>query len=282
MDRFFLFLLGTMAAALIASLSVFFMRRGAVEPTPAVQTPAVKAETPVASVRRPWSSPPGAETPMAVPMAMLTPIPWTIPPNPGTTATVTYPGFTVVYSVTLGNPLAVQYALVQGAKPRRYPPPAKVRTPDAALIPAASFARGPIAFPKSITLYFGKAAGGNTGLMPNVCAFYPACLRGPWTRLAELELRYASEFKWIEVVSGPIFANPPVQTGGIVIPSAFYRVYRRSFGDCIAFIVPQTATSTAMEGYLTSIASVEAATGMAIFANTISEQDRAETAKAIW
>lgn len=294
MDRFFFYLLGVMAAVLLAMVAfVSFSRnqKPAAEGGDA-KTAVQKAEptaTPKATPLRWAPSDPNA-MPMATPVpidqtamgaALPTPVPWS-PPNYGKTVTVIYPGFTVVYSPTLGSPLAVQYAMVQGGKPKIYPAPAKVTTPNPKLIPAAGYARGPMAFPKSISLYFGKAAGANTNLMTNVAAFDPRTLAGPWSQLAELELRYASEFKWIEVVAGPIFSDPPTRVGGALIPAAFYRVYRRAYGDSMAFIVPQGATSPKMETYLTNISAVEAATGVSIFTNTVSIEERDLKAGAVW
>jgi DNA/RNA endonuclease G (NUC1) len=213
---------------------------------------------------------------------MATPVPWT-PPNPGKTTTIIYPGYTVVYSPALGNPLAVQYAMVGGAKPKRYPPPITVKTPKATLIEAAGYQRGEIALQESISLYFGASSGKNTTLMTNLCAFNPACLAGPWAQFAAMEKRYAGDYGWIEVVAGPIFNTPPSRSAnGLVVPDAFYRVYRRSYGDTMAFIIPQTATSTTLTGFLTSIATVEAATGVAIFTNTVTPEERANVATAVW
>jgi DNA/RNA endonuclease G (NUC1) len=223
---------------------------------------------------------PALDTPPP-PIAMPTPVPWN-PPSYGKVTTVIYPGFTVVYSTALGNPAAIQYAMVQGAKPKRYPQPVKVKTPNPNLFNNAGYSAGTMAFPGSISLYFGKQAGANTSLMPNLCAFDPATLAGPWTKLAEMEMHYASTYKWIEVVTGPIFATPPTQTGGLIVPAAFYRVYRRSYGDCMAFIIPQGAASTKMEAYLTNISSVEAATGLPLFANTLSPEARDQAPAAVW
>jgi hypothetical protein len=280
-----------MAAVLLAMVAfVSFSRYQKVSDSAAAKVVVEKPEpsaTPKATPAR-WSpsDPSALATPIPMDQTMMgrampTPVPWS-PPNPGKTTTVIYPGFTVVYSPTLGSPLAVQYAMVQGAKPKIYPAPAKVVTPNPRLIPAAGYARGPMAFPKSIALYFGKAAGMNTNLMTNVAAFDPGTLAGPWNELAELELRYASEYKWIEIVAGPIFSDPPTKVGGVLVPAAFFRVYRRAYGDSMAFIVPQGATSTKMETYLTSISAVEAATGVSIFTNTVPIDARDLTAEAVW
>ncbi len=291
MDRFFFYLLGAMAAVLLAAVVVVGYSRSQItaegsETTVAAEKNAAPEAT-VTPAPKAWSPTdpevPSAANPVAPEFAsmMPTPVPWT-PPNYGKTATVIYPGFTVVYSLALGTPIAVQYAMVQGAKPKTYPSPLKVKTPSPNLIPAAGYARAPMALPKSISLYFGKAAGANTGAMTNVAAMDPGTLAGPWTQLSELELRYASEFKWIEIVAGPIYTDPPTKVGGAIIPAAFYRVYRRAYGDCLAFIVPQGATSTKMEAYLTTIGTVEAASGVTIFANTVSLEARDQKAADVW
>jgi DNA/RNA endonuclease G (NUC1) len=311
MDRFSIYLLGAMAALLI-TLGVFAYSRHhdvtdvpadttvttAVQATTATVTPtpvplfgssdtaSLASSTPVIPMAPASSSLPGAAlmsglaTAPAAPV-MPTPVPWT-PPNWGKVTTVIYPGFTVVYSTALGNPAAVQYAMVQGAKPKRYPEPVKVKTPDPRLFAAAGYSAGTMAFPESISMYFGKQSGAKTSLMPNLCAFDPATLGGPWTKLAELEIHYAQTYKWIEIVTGPIFSTPPMQSGGLVIPSAFYRVYRRSYGDCMAFIIPQGSASTKMESYLTSVSSVEAATGLPIFGNTLAQDARDQVQPAVW
>jgi DNA/RNA endonuclease G (NUC1) len=299
MDRFFLYILGVLAALL---LGVFVYTRTHHPIPPADSPPEMKTDaSPTPKPKSVFSYPDAQASVSATPAPLMalqtapaapqsspliassapTPMPWS-PPNPGTVVTVQYPGFAVVYSVTLGNPLAVQYAMVNGAKPRRWPNPQRVRTPDGRLIPAAGYARGAIALQKSISLYFGKAAGANTGLMTNICAFTPGCLMGPWAEFAELEGKWAGESGWIEVVAGPVFSSPPTVVGGIVVPSAFYRVYRRGYGDTLAFLIPQTATSTKLESYLTSISAIEAATGVSIFANTVGQDQRDQPAKAVW
>ncbi len=306
MDRFSIYLLGALAAVLIAFGVVAYSRHHEVAETPADRAISVTsaAVTPTPTPQPLFAAAPGGTPPVsalenaslvplvsasattsALDMPLLasvpTPIPWS-PPNYGKVTTVIYPGFTVVYSSALGNPAAVQYAMVQGAKPKRYPQPVKVKTPDPRLFHNAGYSAGTMAFPGSISLYFGKQAGANTSLMPNLCAFDPATLAGPWSKLAELEVKYASTYKWIEIVTGPVFTTPPTQAGSLIVPSAFYRVYRRSYGDCLAFIVPQGAASTKMETYLTSVSTVEAATGLPIFANTLVPEARDQVPEAVW
>jgi DNA/RNA endonuclease G (NUC1) len=284
MDRFYYYLLGALIAVAVAAL--LFSRHGEVsapsEPAPVFAkstpkpTPAFASATPLA-----MATPIPLATPALFAPAQPTPVPWR-PPNFGTVVTTTYPGFTIVYSETLGNPLAVQYAMVNGAKPRRWPNPNRVKTPDGRRIPAAGYARGQMALQRSIAMYFGKVAGEKTDMMANICAFTPACLAGPWAQFSELEPKWAGTFGWIEVVTGPVFSSPPAQANGLVIPSAFYRVYRRAYGDSLAFLIPQTATSTKLETYLTSISTIEAATGMSIFPNTLPVGQRDIAAKAVW
>jgi len=287
MDRFYYYLLGSMAAVLLVGVAILTFSHhktaedGAATPSP---TPAVAA-APKATPARPWSTP-GLD-PDATPVPMLmappapTPMPWSRP-DVGKTVTIGYPGFTVVYSLTLNSPLAAQYAMVQGAKPQRYPEPKKVATLDPRLIAAAGYARGEMAYAKSISLYFGPQASRNASLMTNLSAMDPGTAAGPWAKLSELEIKYSGAFKWIEIVAGPILGNPVMGVGKLPVPFAFYRVYRREYGDCLAFIVPQGATSTKMDAYVTSIATIEAATGITIFGNTISAADRDQKAPAVW
>jgi len=286
MDRFFYYLLGGMIAVVVAALLLSRHWKALELPE---QRPAPFARSTPTPTPTPTPPKPVVMATPAQPLAPLlfsetpapTPLPWR-PPNFGKTVTTVYPGFTIVYSLTLGNPLAVQYAMVNGAKPRRWPESVRVKTPDGRLIPAAGYARGQMALESSIATYFGKAAGANTNQMPNICAFAPACLAGPWAEFSELEPKWAGTFGWIEVVAGPVFSSPPTQAGALVIPSAFYRVYRRSYGDSIAFLIPQTATSVKLESYLTSISTIEAATGMSIFPNTVPVEQRDIAAKAVW
>lgn len=288
MDRFTTYLLAGLAVLLAVAGGVAYFSRS----SESAKTPRTIAEetTPTPTPPSPFS-PLASATPsttpvLATPPPMLAaptpvPVPWS-PPNPGKTQTIAYPGFTVVYSITLGNPLAVQYAMVGGAKPKRYGTPATVPTPNARLITAAGYGRGPMALPSSIGLYFGKTSVANTGLMTNIAAMNPAVLNGPWAQFAELEKRWAGEFTWIEIVAGPIFTSPPTAAGGLVIPAAFFRAYRRSYGDAIAFIIPQTATGTDLKPFLTSVSTIETATGMDIFPNTLDLTQREQVAPAVW
>lgn len=277
-----------MAAVLVVAFGVvsYSQNTDVLQDPDAVETGAVQPYVTPA----PFATPLGVEGGMAssIPIPVVTPaptpepLPWS-PPSPGQVVSIVYPGFTVVYSLTLGNPLAVQYAMVNAAKPKRYSEPAKVETPSRNRITDAGFAAGPIALPESIELYFGKTAAKNTELMTNTCAFFPSCLAGPWAQFGRMEGNWAGQFGWIEVVAGPIFANPPRQTAdGLVVPSAFYRVYRRSYGDTLAFIIPQAATSTEISDFLTSIAAVEASTGLTVFSDTILPEERNVIAGDLW
>ena len=212
MDRFTYSIFATLIAVIVAGVIALMIPRHR-EPAEVAAPPVAVADPPplVAGTPDPQKlfESPGAAMPLAqnpplatntgTPLAaapafaMPTPVPWN-PPNHGKVTTVIYPGFTVVYSLTLGNPLAVQYAMVNGAKPKRYPPPVGVQTPRPTLIEAAGYQRGEMALSESITLYFGKASGRNTGLMTNLCAFNPACLAGPWAQFAAMEKRYAGDF----------------------------------------------------------------------------------------
>lgn len=298
MDRFTTYLLAGMAVLLATAAGVAYFSR------PHEVAEAVKSAAPTPTPGRspsPFSSAGSTDTaqvpvspgsPLATPSLLLsaptttlpaapTPVPWT-PVNPGQVQTIVYPGFTVVYSVTLGNPLVAQYAMVGGAKPKRYPPAVTVKTPSPRLITAAGYGRAQMALGSSIGLYFGKTSVPNTELMTNIAPMAPACLQGPWAQFGPLEARWAGEFGWIEIVAGTIFAAPPTATGGIVIPAAFFRAYRRSYGDALAFIIPQTASGTDLKPYLTSVSTIEAATGMDLFPNTLDLTSREQVAADIW
>jgi hypothetical protein len=287
MDRFYYYLLGAMAAVLLVGVGfITFSRHKAVEEGTATPSPTPAfADLPKATPARPWSTPgidPNASaTPLLMATPAPTPIPWTRP-DVGKTTPIIYPGFTVLYSLSLNTPLAAQYAMVQGAKPRTYAEPKKVPMLDSRLIAAAGYARGELAYAKSISLYFGSQASRNASLMTNVCAMDPGTAAGPWAKLSELERQYSGAYKWIEIVAGPILGNPVMGVGKLPVPVAFFRVYRREYGDCLAFIIPQGATSVKMETYLTDIATIEAATGISIFENTISVADRTQKAPAVW
>jgi DNA/RNA endonuclease G (NUC1) len=297
MDRFFYYLLGALIALVLTLGAISWLRSSGAEAlSPEPVTATAKATpspgpSPASSSLLPAetgpNSPPLANMPSLInatpePSPTPAPVPWA-PPYYGKTTALTYPGFTVIYSTTLGNPLAVQYAMVGGAKPRRWPDPPKVKTPASALITQNGYSRGAMALTKSISLYFGKQAGKNTDLMTNSSPFNPATLTGPWAQFSDLEPKWAGEAGWIETVAGPIFGNPASQTAsGLVVPVAFYRAYRRSYGDTIAFIIPQNATDPDLKKYITSIAVIEAATGVAIFTNTIPDEQRSAVATAVW
>lgn len=168
----------------------------------------------------------GAQMASSIPLPIATPTPTPLPgtpPDAGEVVAIMYPGFTVVYSVTLGNPVTVQYATVNNEKPKRYQEAVRVKTPDPNLITEAGF------------------------------------------------------------MAGPIFSNPLRQTAqGLVVPSAFYRVYRHSYGDTLAFLIPQAAMSPDLTSYLTSIAAIEASTGMTMFSDTIMPEVRNAIASELW
>ncbi len=301
MDRFTTYLLAGMAVLLATAASIAYFSRPqeAADPShsaPPIPSPARSPSpfSPPTTAANVGQIPVSPGSPLATPSLLLsasaptsvvpaapTPVPWT-PVNPGQVQTLVYPGFTVVYSLTLGNPLVAQYAMVGGAKPKRYPPAVAVKTPNPRLITAAGYSRAQMALGSSIGLYFGKTSVPNTELMTNIAPMAPACLQGPWAQFGPLEARWAGEFGWIEIVAGTIFASPPTQVGGIVIPVAFFRAYRRSYGDALAFIIPQTASGTDLKPYLTSIATIEAATGMDIFPNTLDLSSREQVAPAVW
>ncbi len=222
MDRFFYYLLGGMAAAIVVAL--LFSRHKDAADAPERTLPFVKATSP--TPRRRLRSQSSSRRPPSFHVASS---------GAGARAHADSLGTAELRQgrhhrlsrlhdrlfLTLGNPLAVQYSMVNGAKPRRWPEPVRVKTPDGRQIPAAGYARGQMALESSIATYFGKAAGANTSLMPNICAFAPACLAGPWAEFSELEPKWAGTFGWIEVVAGPVFSSPPAQVGGLLIPRLF-------------------------------------------------------------
>lgn len=296
MDRFFYYTLGALAALMLTFGAIgYFKSKGVIDPAEKIATVGGAAPSPTPAA--PFDSATGAspsptssqvempaliDMPAQSAMATPTPVPWA-PPNFGTPVTIQYPGFAVVYSPALSSPLAVQYAMVGGAKPRRWPEVKKMRLPVTRLITDAGYARGEMAFKKSISMYFGKQAGANAELATNISAMTPAMAAGPWAQFGELEPKWAGEAGWIEVTAGPVFGNPAMQTAnGVTVPQAFYRVYRRSYGDTMAFIIPQTATDPNLSKYLTSVSAVEAATGMSIFPNTIDLSQRDQPAKVVW
>jgi DNA/RNA endonuclease G (NUC1) len=293
MNRFFYYLLGTLIALIVALGAISYFRAGTAKDAESDRPPLAASPSPSPSpadllpgetVAAPISTMPSLidATPASTPSPTPPPLAWS-PPFYGKAVDLTYPGFTVLYAPTLGNPLAVQYAMVGGAKPRKWPETPKVKSPPASLITRDGYERGSMALTKSISMYFGKQAGRNTELMTNSAAFNPSTLGGPWAQFSDLEPKWAGEAGWIEVVAGPIFGNPPQQTAnGLVVPVAFYRAYRRSYGDTIAFVIPQGSAYSDLKNYLTSIAAIEAATGVSIFANTIDPEQRTLVAPAVW
>ncbi len=294
MDRFFYYILAAIATLMLALGGfAYFKGKDAIDDAvPVATSAAAPSGTPASPFE--FGGPAATPTPGQVEMpdvidmpaqsamATPTPVPWS-PPSYGKTINIQYPGFAVVYSPALSSPLAVQYAMVGGAKPRRWPDVPKLRLPGTKRIAEAGYTRGEMALHKSIAMYFGKQAGANTELATNVSALTPAMAAGPWAEFSELEHKWAGEAGWIEVTAGPIFGNPAMQTAnGVVVPLAFYRAYRRSYGDSMAFIIPQTATDPDLAKYLSSISTIEAATGVSIFPNTIDLAQRDATATVVW
>ncbi len=286
MDRFLYYLIGAAAALLFLLVAAaIYSELSDKIPIPGRAQEVADAETEATPEETPEETPqPRTGDELWVSDDLLpvsTAVSWS-PQDAGVITTVTYPGFTILYSETLGAPLLVQYAMVNGAEPQIYPEPAAVKTPSLSKIQQAGFLPGEMALQNSIALYFGKQSAKNASKMTNLCAFYPPCLNGIWNQFPDLEKRWAGNFNWIEVVAGPIFQSPPATVDGLAVPTAFYRAYRRSFGDTLAFIIPQTASSEPLQTFLTSISAIESATGLKIFSNTVAGEDRRQKAKSVW
>lgn len=156
---------------------------------------------------------------------------------------------------------------------------------------ATGYDRGHLAPNFLISRLYGERAQAQTFLMSNVTPQKPRLNQLLWQRIEEAEADIVTPHsKELWVITGPIFDGAQRLRSGVVIPSAFYRIWldRDKAGalHAIAFVAPQTAHGEeTLTQFVVPVHDVEARTGIDFFSElSRQEQDRIENlaAPAYW
>jgi len=141
-----------------------------------------------------------------------------------------------------------------------------------------------------IAVCYGASAQQETFLMSNVIPQSPHLNREIWERLEQQEIReYATRYRQIWVIAGPIFRSHNHLKGGEDIPDACFKIIVREEDGrptVLAFIMPQTVSgSESAQQYLTSIDEVERETGLDFFSampEDLQHQFETKPATGMW
>ena len=206
-------------------------------------------------------------------------------------------GFTVGYCEARKNPVWVCYRLfaMNDAESPERPDRFRVdKRTDARVshddYSKSGYDRGHLAPNFAIATRYGADAQLDTFMMSNICPQRPKLNQQVWRELEdEIANEYAQGFEEVWVITGPIFDDDVEKLeSGVEIPGAFYKVVVDEQGDkprVLAFIVPQSATSTSLKKYLASVDEVEEQAGFDFLADledTVENELEGEKAKGMW
>ena len=191
-------------------------------------------------------------------------------------------GFLVGWSDVRVNPLWVSYRLHAVEDPEAGPRP-NFQRDWRTLWPigtdhyaGSGYDRGHLAPNYAIAAVHGPDAQRDTFYMSNMSPQRPDLNRRLWQRLEEVVIdHFVPRFGEVQVITGPVFPerfldNVFNRVGLVEIPEAFYKIIAVPGEEprVLAFIMPQEVRGDEpLDDYLTSVAEVEARTGINFFPN---------------
>lgn len=119
-------------------------------------------------------------------------------------------------------------------------------------------------------LAWSEASMDDSFFMSNMSPQLPGHNRGVWKRLEELVRDWASDSDSLYVITGPILKPglPTVGPNEVSVPEAYFKAifhYQGEQSKCIAFIVPNEASSEPLQRFAVNVDSVEQITGFDLF-----------------
>ncbi|MDY0095326.1 MAG: DNA/RNA non-specific endonuclease [Candidatus Vecturithrix sp.] len=121
----------------------------------------------------------------------------------------------------------------------------------------------------SATIDFSFKANRETYLLSNVVFQDPKLNRQAWSKVEDLERKWAKTKGKLYVVTGPLYPPQPEKINDIPVPSKFYKViYAYKADKAIGFLFPNKAVETAQVwDYAMSVAELEKESGLSFFSN---------------
>ena len=204
-------------------------------------------------------------------------------PNP--LLTLVNRAYTVGYDETRRNPAWSAYRLPADILPQKFPRPTRFRADTRTRAAVRSedytgsgFDRGHLTPNHAIATRFGAAAQEETFLMSNIIPQSPELNRGPWKDLeATVADRAAPACRELWVTVGPAYRGTPQRLrSDSEIPSACWMLIADetpSGPRLQAILLPQAPTSSDFRAGLTTVDTVERATGLDFYTDLPDEQE---------
>lgn len=119
-------------------------------------------------------------------------------------------------------------------------------------------------------LAWSDAAMDDSFYMSNMSPQVPGHNRGVWKRLEEHVRDWARASDSLYVITGPILKPglPTIGSNNVSVPEAYFKAifhYQGEASKCIAFIVPNEASSEPLQHFAVNVDSVEQITGLDLF-----------------
>lgn len=119
-------------------------------------------------------------------------------------------------------------------------------------------------------LAWSEASMDDSFYMSNMSPQVPGHNRGVWKRLEEQVREWARSSDSLYVITGPILnpGLPTIGSNGVSVPEAYFKAvfhYNGFDSKCIAFIVPNEASSEPLQKFAVNVDSVEQITGLDLF-----------------
>ncbi len=191
-------------------------------------------------------------------------------------AVIHHTGFSLLYSETHEQAAWVGYVLRRnqlgkGVKRKdNFRADPKVPTGSATLADyrRSGYDRGHLA--PAADLAWSEASMDDSFYMSNMSPQLPGHNRGVWKRLEEHVREWARSSDSLYVITGPVLKPdlPTIGPNQVSVPEAYFKAifhYQGEESKCIAFIVPNEASSKPLQHFAVNVDSVEQITGLDLF-----------------
>ena len=108
--------------------------------------------------------------------------------------------------------------------------------------------------------------------------------RGIWSTLEDQVRKWATEYKNIYVVTGPIFKNNigVIGTDKVTVPGFYYKVIFDGKDKMIGLILPNASSSKSIDQYVVSVDQIEQLTGIDFFSGLNDQLENQLESKTDW
>jgi endonuclease G len=202
----------------------------------------------------------------------------------GTCQVIHHTGFTLGYDKTFKQARWVVYGLAAAetngiaARTDNFRPDPDVHefSPKSEDYPGSGYDRGHLA--PAADFKWSAQGMSETFLMSNMSPQKPEFNRGIWKKLEDQVRDWARENELIYVVTGPVFTEnmQTIGAGRVAVPGLYFKVlldYTEPELKAIGFLLPNQSSNMPLSGFVITVDSVEALTGLDFYSELPDDQE---------